>query len=255
MTSQSPVWQTEFGDSPLVACAIHDGQELRSEVADCLRLDAAQRRYEEDPYTGDWTTIAPTRVIARRSRFEVDFNRPREKAVYITPADAWGLELWRCSPSSEMVARSLRAYDDFYAHLRFVLDRLVARHGKVVVFDLHSYNHIRGGAGGAAAESEDNPEVNLGTGTMDRTAWSPIVDRWLAAMRSHDFLGRRLDVRENVKFFGGQLPRWVHENFPKTVCAGNRSEEVFYERMDGRVGFNSTSCDRTSADGCCHGGW
>jgi N-formylglutamate amidohydrolase len=163
--------------------------------------------------------FAPTRIIARRSRFEVDFNRPRDKAVYITPADAWGLEVWRCSPAAEMVAESLRAYDDFYAHLRFVLERLVARHGKVVLFDLHSYNYIRGGAGGAPAEPEDNPEVNLGTGTMDRNVWSPILERWLDAMRSHDALGRRLDVRENVKFFGGQLPRWVHENFPHSVCA------------------------------------
>jgi N-formylglutamate amidohydrolase len=100
-----------------------------------------------------------------------------------------------------------------------VLERLVARHGKVVLFDLHSYNHIRGDAAGAPADPEANPEVNLGTGTMDRAAWSPIVDCWLAAMRSHDYLGRRLDVRENVKFFGGQLPRFVHETFPQSVCA------------------------------------
>ena len=114
--------------------------------------------------------------------------------------------------------RSLRAYDDFYAHLQHLLDRLVARHGKVVVFDLHSYNHMRGGAGGVAADPEGNPEVNLGTGTMARSQWSPMVDRWLDAMREYDYLGRRLDVRENVKFFGGQLPRWIHENFPNSVC-------------------------------------
>jgi N-formylglutamate amidohydrolase len=214
-----PIWQTEFGDGPLVACAVHDGHEIRSDVATCLRLDEVQRRYEEDPYTRDWTSIAPTRIVVRRSRFEVDFNRPREKAVYITPADAWGLDVWRCAPSAAMVAGSLQAYDDFYAHLRLVLERLVARHGKVVVFDLHSYNHIRGGAGGIAAEPESNPEVNLGTGTMLRAFWSPIVERWLEAMRSYDYLGRRLDVRENVKFFGGQVPRWIHENFPQSVCA------------------------------------
>jgi hypothetical protein len=38
-------------------------------------------------------------------------------------------------------------------------------------------------------------------------------------MRSHDYLGRRLDVRENVKFFGGQLARWIHDSFPHSVCA------------------------------------
>jgi N-formylglutamate deformylase len=37
-------------------------------------------------------------------------------------------------------------------------------------------------------------------------------------MRDYDCLGRRLDVRENVKFFGGQLARNVHEAFPYSVC-------------------------------------
>jgi N-formylglutamate deformylase len=217
--SANTIWQTEFGDGPLVACAIHDGHDVRPEVAKLLQLDDAQRRYEEDPYTAAWTAIAPTCVIARRSRFEVDFNRPRDKAVYITPADAWGLEVWRHSPSPDMVERSLRAYDGFYAHLRLLLERLIAEHGQVVVFDLHSYNHIRGGANGSPADPDANPEVNLGTGTLDRAYWAPIVDCWIEAMRAFNFSGRQLDVRENVKFFGGQLPRWIHENFPRTVCA------------------------------------
>lgn len=215
----TPVWQLEYGDSPLVACAIHDGHYVRPEVAACLRLASSQRQYEEDPFTAEWTLFAPTRVIAGRSRFEVDLNRPRDQAVYITSADAWGLDVWRCPPSRELVAKSLQAYDDFYAHLRLLLEQLVERHGKVVVFDLHSYNHIRGGVGDTPADPAGNPEVNLGTGTMDRALWLPIVDRWLAAMRTYDYFGRRLDVRENVKFFGGQFPRWIHENFPRTVCA------------------------------------
>jgi N-formylglutamate amidohydrolase len=215
----SAIWQTEFGDGPLVACAIHDGHEVRPEVAACLRLDDAQRRYEEDPYTAAWTVIAATRIIARRSRFELDLNRPREKAVYVISADAWGLDVWNCEPPPDMVERSLRAYDDFYAHMRLLLERLVARHRRVVVFDLHSYNHLREGRGRAAADPELNPEVNLGTRSMDRACWAPVVDRWLAEMRSVDYLGRRLDVRENVKFFGGHFPTWIHQNFPGTVCA------------------------------------
>jgi N-formylglutamate amidohydrolase len=214
-----PIWQTEFGEGPLVACALHDGHSVRPDVADCLRISEDERRYEEDPYTGIWTSIAPTRIIARRSRFELDLNRPRDKAVYITPADAWGMEIWKCVPPAAMVNRSLQAYDDFYAHLRHLLERLVADHGQVVVFDLHSYNHIRESATSAAADPGGNPEVNLGTGTMARALWAPVVDCWLAAMREHDFRGRRLDVRENVKFFGGHLPRWIHENFKNSVCA------------------------------------
>jgi hypothetical protein len=146
-------------------------------------------------------------------------NRPREKAVYIVPADAWGLEVWNCSPPDSMVQRSLQAYDDFYGHLHGLLTQLTSRHGRVVVFDLHSYNHIRGGRGGEPADAAGHPEINLGTGTMQRDYWAPVVDRWLNEMRSFDYLGRPLDVRETVKFFGGNLPAWIHQNFPQKVCA------------------------------------
>ena len=43
MTSESPIWQTEFGDGALVACAIHDGHDVRAEVSDCLRLMTEHR--------------------------------------------------------------------------------------------------------------------------------------------------------------------------------------------------------------------
>jgi hypothetical protein len=38
-------------------------------------------------------------------------------------------------------------------------------------------------------------------------------------MRDYDYFGRRLDVRENVRFFGGNLPTWIHQQFPDKVCA------------------------------------
>jgi hypothetical protein len=38
-------------------------------------------------------------------------------------------------------------------------------------------------------------------------------------MRDYDYFGRRLDVRENVRFFGGNLPTWIHQQFQNTVCA------------------------------------
>jgi N-formylglutamate amidohydrolase len=219
MTPQSSAWNIAVGNGPLIACAIHDGHEVRPAVAECLRLSSEEWLYEEDPYTGVWTSMASTQIVGRRSRFEVDLNRPREKAVYITPADAWGLAVWRCAPPAELVAESLQIYDAFYAEVRTILELLVARHGKVVVFDLHSYNHIRTAPNGLPADANENPEINLGTGTMDRAVWSPIVEAWLDAMRAYNYLGRSLDVRENVKFVGGQFPRWAHDSFPNSVCA------------------------------------
>jgi N-formylglutamate deformylase len=214
-----PFWQLELGEGPLVACAVHHGHAVRPEVAALMRLDAAERRYEEDPFTGDWTSVAPTRFIGHRSRFEVDFNRPRESAVYLDPDDAWGLDLWHSPPPREIIEQSLAAYDAFYAHLRLVLDALVRCHRRVVVLDLHSYNHRRDGPNSPPEDPRANPEINVGTGSLDRESWIPIVDRCLDVLRSYDYMSRRLDVRENVRFRGGELPKWTHRNYPGTVCA------------------------------------
>lgn len=206
------------GDSPVVAAAIHDGHGLRGELESLVALDSAARLREEDPFTGGWTTVADTQIVGLRSRFEVDLNRPRDQAVYIKPEDAWGLEVWKNEPQSEIVARSLAQYDGFYAAIKELFSDLEKQHGKFVVFDLHSYNHRRDGAGAPEADPELNPEVNIGTGTMDRQRWSPIVDRLIADLRGFDYHGRHLDVRENVKFQGGYFSRWAHENFPDSAC-------------------------------------
>ncbi len=213
-----PIWRLEVGDGCLVATAIHDGHELRPEVADNMALDEASRTREEDPFTARWTTIAPTRVIGTRSRFEVDLNRPRNKAVYRTPADAWGLNVWKKPPSRGMIRRSVDGYDAFYTTMRDLFSELSRTHGRFVVFDLHGYNHRRGGPDKPPADQRDNPQVNIGTGTMDRRRWGPIVDRFMADLRRFDYPGGPLDVRENVRFQGGHFSRWIHDTFPATGC-------------------------------------
>jgi N-formylglutamate deformylase len=231
-----PIWQLQFGDGPLVAAAIHDGSALRAEVADLLALSERERFYEEDPHTGAWTSIAPTRIIALRSRFEMDLNRPREQAVYLKPEDAWGLRVWKTEPPAEVVRRSLAQYDAFYRHVRFLLEDMVERFGRVVVFDLHTYNYRRAGAGAPAGDLQENPDVNLGTGTMARRRWTPLVERFLVELARFDFLGRRLDVRENVRFSGGQFSRWIHQTFPDSVCSlAIEVKKFFMDEWTGKV--------------------
>jgi N-formylglutamate amidohydrolase len=215
---RSAAWDIEIGDGPLVAAAIHNGHELRDEVAAALLLDESSRLREEDPYTAAWTQVAPTRIVARRSRFEFDLNRPRESAVYRKPEDAWGLAVWKQPPPDDLVSRSLALYDGFYTETEAVLAAKQKRHGKCVVFDLHSYNHRRDGPDGRPADEAANPEVNIGTGTMSRERWAPLIERFIADLRAFDFEGRHLDVRENVKFRGGNLGRWTHGRFPESAC-------------------------------------
>lgn len=215
----SSIWHLTSGNSPLAATAIHAGHALRAEVASIMELSETDRLREEDPFTEAWTNVAGTRIVGLHSRFEVDLNRPREKAIYLEPEDAWGLQVWREKPSPDIVARSLAQYDAFYAEVRRVLTGLEQQFGRFIVFDLHSYNHRRAGPAGLIADPAQNPEVNVGTGTLDRNRWGAVVDRFIHDLRGFDFLGRSLDVRENVRFLGGQFPRWIHQTFPETGCA------------------------------------
>lgn len=218
MSSTCLPWYLERGGGPLVAAAIHDGCGVRPELVGTIALSEAERLREEDPFTGTWTSVAPTRLIALQSRFEVDLNRPRDKAVYLSSEDAWGLQVWERTPSAECVERSLAIHDAFYDEVRGLLERLVRRYRRVVVLDLHTYNYRRTGPNAEPADPRGNPEVNIGTGTMDRDRWASIVNRFIVDLRNCDFLGRHLDVRENVKFRGGFFPAWIHEHFPESVC-------------------------------------
>jgi len=216
---ESAPWSLIEGEGPLLAFAIHAGHEIRFGLREILALSEAGRLREEDPFTGEWTEVAPTRLVVHRSRFEADLNRSREKALYQTPEDAWGLRVWNRPLTGSHLWNSLELYDRFYEEIHALLLRKEKQGGRFVVLDLHSYNHRRDGAKAPAAPQAENPEVNLGTGSMDRGLWGPLAERWMEDLRRFDFLGRHLDVRENVKFRGGHLARWIHERFPRTGCA------------------------------------
>ena len=214
----SQLWLSTEGDRPLVAVALHDGHDVRPEVKQLLAISPDQRKREEDPYTAGWTDIAESRLIVLRSRFEVDLNRPRHQAVYLKPEDAWGLKVWQSPPPPDLIERSLAEYDAFYAEVGKICQNLEQRYGRFVIYDLHTYNHYREGAKSPAAQKLDNPEINLGTASLNRQYWQPVVERFIHEMQQFDFLGRQLDVRENVKFPGGHLAEWVHTHFPDSGC-------------------------------------
>jgi N-formylglutamate deformylase len=228
-------WTTERGASPIIATAIHAGHEVRPEVARLLALSEPDRLREEDPFTDRWTAVAPTRVNVHRSRFEVDLNRPRDKAVYRAPEDSFGLVVWKEPPPEEIVRASLDTYDAFYAEMRYLCDAAEADYGRFVLLDIHSYNHRRAGADAPVDDPQKNPEINVGTGSMDRERWGSLVDRFMADVAAAPFEGGHLDVRENVRFKGGNLSRWVHESYPTTGCAlAIEVKKIFMDEWTGR---------------------
>jgi N-formylglutamate amidohydrolase len=219
----------------VVATAVHAGHELRPESAARIALDDTTRRREEDPYTDALTAAGDTAVIAHRSRFEVDLNRTRSEAIYRTPDEAWGHSLWTHELPADVVGRSLDTYDAFYATLARGLDELATR-GRFVVLDIHSYNHRRAGADEAPAPAAENPEVNVGTGSLDRARWGRLVDRFVAELAASNVDGHQLDVRENVRFRGGHLCRWVNSRYPAAGCAlALEFKKTFMDEWTGAV--------------------
>lgn len=231
------------GDGPLVAVALHAGHDLRPELAARSSLTDLERLREEDPHTAEWTACAPTRVVVHRSRFEVDCNRPRERAVYRVPEDAWELPLW-CEPLTDTaVEESLREYDAFYTRMHELLSGIIARHGAALVLDLHSYNHRREGAEAPPASQAENPDINLGTGHLDRDRWGSVADAFVAGIAD---AMPGVDVRENVKFRGGHLAHWCSLTFGGAVCIlAVEFKKTYMDEWSGVL--DPTACERIGA--------
>ena len=227
-------WSLGVSALPLVTAAIHAGHDLRPELAAQIALDRATRRREEDPFTDRITAAGGIPVVVHRSRFEVDLNRPRHRCVYEDADAAWGLEVWREPLGAEQKERSRRLHDAFYEQLGGILDDL-ARQGPFVVLDIHSYNHRRDGADRPPAPARENPEINIGTGSMDRDRWGHVVDRFMHDLGEQVVAGHTLDVAENVKFEGGFLCQWVHERYVDTGCAlAVELKKTFMDEWTGR---------------------
>ncbi|MBN2461042.1 MAG: N-formylglutamate amidohydrolase, partial [Candidatus Cloacimonetes bacterium] len=190
---------------------------------------------EEDPYTEFFTETCGNNIVVRLSRFEVDLNRSRDKAIYLKPSDAWGLQVRREPPESEVLQESLAKYDWFYLHTARMLHQVKNRFGNFFIYDIHSYNHRRHGP---LAEPDDphlNPEINLGYNSipLKYKALIPELQQKLAEQK----LGQqRLDVRINVKFTSGYFANWVHENFPDSACCVSvEFKKIFMDEWSGEL--------------------
>jgi N-formylglutamate deformylase len=108
------MWDLTNGNSPLIAVALHHGHFLSPSFFNLSALDESARLREEDPHTGLWTKIAPTSVVVHRSRFELDLNRPRDRAVYHGPCYC---NFWKFSACLEKGRASIRIPVGKQAHL------------------------------------------------------------------------------------------------------------------------------------------
>lgn len=239
-------FRMESPTAPLVFAAIHAGHEIRAELEPYLALSEEERLREEDPFTDRWL---PThgrcaqmgRIVVHRSRFECDMNRPRESAIYRTPEQAWGLTVWNGSVPPAVHARSLELYDRFYEVLGSYFDATLDELDRLIVLDLHNYNHRRSGPETEPAQVSSNPDFNLGTaGVAARSVWAGVIGECLSFLRSAGACGESASVGENVKFGGGHMGRWLHARYGARICVLSLEVKKFF--MDEWTGRPREEC-------------
>lgn len=232
-----PDWDIVIGEGPVIATAIHDGHAIRDSLLPWLASEEADRRREEDPLTGLLTCVGDVRIRVRTSRFEVDVNRPRDRAISADPVDTWGMRVWKDSLPESEIDRSLKTWDAWYAMMRTLLDATIARWGCALLIDLHSYNHRRDGAGADVADAEKNPDIELGVTTFDPLRWGAVAARFKDELKRHPIGDRALDVRENVRFpTGGHFPEWVYAQYGERVCTiSPEYKKNFMDEWSGEV--------------------
>jgi hypothetical protein len=231
--------QTKFNlgnrDVPVLALAIHCGHHIPAALARFTNIGEEERFREEDPHTNQFAQLFDNHVIVETSRFAVDLNRRRERCVYLKPEDAWGLDVRTCEIPETLYRDLLESYDDWYRTLVYQVERILQRHPFLIVLDLHSYNYRRGGPEAEPDPQSENPDIILGRSNMSRDFY-PLVEDLRLSLNGKKIWNKELDVRADVKFPGGQLPRFLHDKFPeRLICLAVEFKKTFMNEWSGKL--------------------
>jgi len=208
---------------PCIAAAIHDGHRLRPELERRCLLSAEERRYEEDPYTGDLIAALPITVVCHDSRYEYDLNRPLSQCIYKV---AWGKPVWRRPLTRRQREQSHARHRAFYRVLGALVAAVEARFGAALVFDVHSYNIRRHG--------DAAPVFNLGTSQIDMERWDRIVEYFRERLQAIDLGTVPVTAFCDVVFQGrGHLIARVNADHPDTLVVPTEIGKVFMDEDTG----------------------
>ncbi len=233
--------ETHIGDFslPILAFAIHNGAYLPPEVEANCGLGPEQRRQEEDPFTAGFAECFPNRIIVQTSRFAVDLNRSPEKCVYQNPEDAWGLKVRKSELADDLLLALQQSYEAWYKIAIYQIERLLTNHPKLLILDLHSYNHRRGGPNAEPDPQSANPDIIIGRNNLPETAY-PLLERLREALNGQSYQGTSLDCRCDVKFPGGYFSRRMNSTFgDKVLCPAIEFKKTFMDEWSGELNLKA----------------
>ena len=190
-----------------------------------LALTREERWLEEDPWTGHFIDSLPIRLIVYDSRYLYDLNRSPEECLY---SEAWGHQVWKRPLTKEERSMFMERYDRFYRVLDVLTEYLTERFGKIVLYDIHSFNHQRMG------QPEDLPLFNVGTEQIGSLSHEPAIESWLKELSGIGASHLENRVARNEVFFGrGHLLRHVMKEHPGSLVLATEIKKIYCDENTG----------------------
>jgi N-formylglutamate amidohydrolase len=199
------IFEFREGDAPILVSIPHDGRELATGQA-ARMTDEARRLPDTDWHVSrlyEFAEAAGASVLAARySRYVVDLNRPADDgALYagqvstgICPVltfDGTPIYTGGGVDEDEKAARIDAYWRPYHEKIRSELDRLVERHGNVVLWDAHSIASCV-----PRLFDGELPALNLGTNggqschaDVEAAAWRAAAASGYAAVLNGRFRG------------------------------------------------------------------
>jgi N-formylglutamate deformylase len=200
------------GSIPILVSMPHAGTDIPDDIAASL-VPCALARADTDWHLpelyGFLAETGASTIAARWSRYVIDLNRPPEDSnLYpgmdttgLCPVDTFGGErLYHAgqAPSEAEVERRLERYwRPYHRQLRAELDRLLALHGKVVLWDAHSIASV-------VPRFFEGRLADLNFGTAGGLSCDPaLADAVIAGARA----AGHFSIARDGRFKGGYITR------------------------------------------------
>jgi len=205
--------------SPAVFTAIHDGHQVDTVYAEKMFVSAAERKFEEDPYTAAFIEGFPITITGLYSRYQYDLNRSPKECIY---DEAWGKKVWRVSLLAEERERILSLHSAYYRVLKALLVKIENRFFRCVLYDMHSYNYSR--------RSGTSPLFNIGTYYIDKEQFQAILNHLQRNLSSLKLPGVESKCLFDDVFDGkGYQAAFIKEHTPHCLCIPLEIKKVFMD--------------------------
>lgn len=228
------------GTAPLLISMPHVGTGIPDDIAATMApcaLARADTDWHLEQLYAFAAELGASTLAARWSRYVIDVNRPPEDTNLYPGLDTTGLcpvdtfareRLYQPgrAPSEVEIARRLQHYwQPYHLQLRTELDRLLALHGRVLLWDAHSIASV-------VPRFFDGRLPDLNIGTANGTSCAPALEQAVVAVARNQ---QQFTVAVNGRFKGGYITR--HYGQPSKQVHAIQLEMCQYLYMDEAAPF------------------